>query len=155
MPNMKQGARNKRAFIAIDELEKRTQRGIRQGFFALGDDLNNELSKQMLAKNKRGRVYITRIKGGSRRRHKASAPGQTPANRSGAMRRARGYQIRGSDQLEWGIRSGRDAEHAEFLESGTSRMSARPGLRNTVRATQRNAHNDFSTNIDQELTKLT
>lgn len=151
---LKQGARNKRAFIAIEELEKRTARGLRQGFFALGDDLNTELSKQMLAKNKSGRVYVRRVRGGARRRHKSSAPGQTPANQSGRMRRARGYQLSGSDQLEWGIRSGKGAEHAEFLENGTSKMSARPGLRNTVRATQRNAHNDFSKNIERELTKL-
>jgi len=151
---LKAGTRNKRAFIAIEDLEKRTQRGIRQGFFEVGDDLNNELSKQMLAKNKRGKVYVKRIRGGARRRHKSSAPGQTPANQTGTMRKARGYQISGSDQLEWGIRSGKGAEHAEFLESGTSKMSARPGLRNTVRATQKNAHNDFSSNIERELTKL-
>lgn len=150
---LKAGPRNRQAFIAIEELNSRTERGIRQGFFELGDDLNNELSKQMLAKNKRGKVYVKRIRGGARRRHKSSAPGQTPANQTGAMRKARGYQISG-DQLEWGIRSGKDAEHAEFRESGTSRMSARPGLRNTVRATQKNAHNDFSQNIERELTKL-
>jgi len=151
---LKPGPRNKKAFIAIEELEKRTERGLRQGFFELGDDLNTELSKQMLAKNKRGRVYVRRIRGGTRRRHKSSAPGQTPANRTGTMRRARGYQLFGSDQLEWGIRSGKGADYAKFLESGTGRMSARPGLRNTVRATQRNAHNDFSKNIERELTKL-
>lgn len=154
MPNMKQGATNRTAIIAIEDIEKRTARGMRQGFFDLGDDLNAELSKQMLAKDKRGKVYVRRIRGGARRRHRASAPDQTPANQSGRMRRARGYQLSGSDQLEWGIRSGKGADYAKFLESGTGRMSARPGLGNTVTATQRNAHNDFSSNIERELTKL-
>jgi hypothetical protein len=40
------------------------------------------------------------------------------------------------------------------LESGTKKMSARPGLRNTVTATQRNAENDFTASIKRELSKL-
>ena len=151
MLRVKDGGGNKRTFNQLDQAEFRTERGIRQGFFFLGNQLNRELSRQMLEKNKRGRVYIRRTRSGARRRHKSSAPGQTPANMTGNMRKHRGYQVRGADQMEWGIRDG--ADYAVFLEKGTRKMRPRPGLKNTIRATQRDGQTGFERELEAALKK--
>lgn len=149
MLSFKGGSGNNRVFIQVDDLDNRTQRGIRQGFFRLGDELVRTLRKQVLEKNKRGRTYIRRDRAGRRRRHIASAPGQTPANRTGNYRKNADYKLRGSKQLEFGILEG--APYATFLENGTSRMAARPGLGNSVKENQRNARTFFESSIEREL----
>lgn len=143
------GRRNARVFKQINEIEDRTRRGIRQGFFRLGNDLVRTLSEEVLKKNKRGRTYTRKDRIGRRRRHVASAPGQTPANRTGNYRKNAGYQLRGAEQLEFGIRDG--APYGIFLEEGTRKMAPRPGLTNAVKANERNARTDFSGSIEQEL----
>jgi len=146
---------NRKVELQIKNLTELTTRGIRQGFFRLGSALKKDLNDQVLEKNKTGKVYIVRTRGGQRgsgraRRHQSSAPGQTPANLTGNYRRNIGYQIHGSDQLQFGIRDG--AEYATFLESGTSRMRPRPGLGNTVKKMQGQANEYFSDSLKKELT---
>lgn len=143
------GRQNVRVFKQIEDVEDRTRRGIRQGFFRLGNDLVRTLKQEALKKNKRGRTYTSRGRTGRRRRHVASAPGQTPANRTGNYRKNAGYQIRGSSQLEFGIRDG--APYGIFLEEGTKKMAPRPGLGNSVKANERNARMDFDSSLDREL----
>ena len=55
---------NKQAYVHIDNLENLTMQGIRQGWFRLGKSLRDNLRTEMLKKNKRGRVYTRRIRGG-------------------------------------------------------------------------------------------
>lgn len=152
MIRLTESAANQKVFLQIDQLEQRSERGIRQGFFKLGSRLTQELRQELLKKNKRGRVYIRKDRAGRRRRHRASAAGQTPANRTGNYRKNVGYQIRGSQQLEFGVRNG--AEYAKFLEDGTSRMAARPGIGNAVKATARDARSFFDSSLERELTVL-
>lgn len=150
--SFKAPSENRKVFLQIDQLEERTNRGIRQGFFRLGARLKQEMNKEVLKKNKQGRVYLSKDRAGRRRRHRASAPGQTPANRTGNYRRNIGYQLRGASELEFGVREG--APYAEFLEEGTRRMSPRPGVGNTVKATEREARTFFEGSLDTELNKL-
>ncbi len=147
--DIKSGRDNRKVFVQIDDLNERTRRGIRQGFFQLGNQLVRTLSKQVLDKNKRGRTYTRKDRAGRRRRHVSSASGQSPANRTGNYRKNAGYQIRGAEQMEFGIRDG--APYALFLEEGTRTMAPRPGLGNSVRANQRNARSYFDSSIDREL----
>lgn len=107
----------------IGELSHNTIRGIRQGWFRAGDQLKSRANEQIKARPKNGRLY--RIKG---RRHRASAPGESPANRTGTYRRSINYQIRGWRQMEFGA----SADYAGFLERGTRRMEPRPGLQNAI-----------------------
>ena len=143
------GRDNRKVFLQIDDLNERTDRGIRQGFFRLGARLKQKLNEDVLKKNKRGRIYTRKDRAGRRRRHQASSPGQTPANRTGNYRRNIGFQIRGSRQLEFGIREG--APYAVFLEDGTGRMKPRPGVGNAVRATTRDARGFFDSSLEAEL----
>lgn len=156
MFKFKADKKNPSVELQIENLAQRTKRGIRQGFFQLGSALKVDMNAEVLKKNKTGRVYIVRTSRGRRgtgrrRRHRSSAPGQTPANLTGNYRRAIGYQIHGSDSLEFGIRD--DVDYGDFLESGTSRMSPRPGVGNTVKKMQGQADEYFMGNIEKELTK--
>jgi len=145
---LRPGPGNKKAFKSVRDAPGVTRRAIRQAYFKIGKDHTEELSRQMLEKNKRGRIYIRINKAGRRRRHRASAPGQTAANLTGNMRRNRGFQLKGSDQMEFGIR---DTPYAEFLERGTGKMTARPSLGNTVRALQKNTTNYFARELGLKL----
>ena len=156
MFQFKADKKNRRVELQIQNLVVLTTRGIRQGYFQLGSALKIDMNAEVLKKNKKGQIYIVRTSGGRRgvgksRRHRASAPGQTPANLTGNYRRAIGYEIHGSDSMEFGIRD--DVDYGDFLESGTSRMSARPGVGNTVTKMQGQANEYFMGNIEKELTK--
>lgn len=148
---IKEGKNNREIFLSLENIEENTRRGIRQGFFRLGALLQKNLRKAVIAKNKTGRVYRNgRTKTGRKRRHRASGPGQTPANFSGNYRKNIGYQIKGSETMEFGIRDG--APYAEFLENGTKNMAARPGVGNTVKATEKDAQRFFESSIENNLT---
>lgn len=139
---------NKQVFAQLDELDDRTRRGIRQFWFALGKSLLKSFNAEVLRKPRSGRVYKIR-RGKVKRRHTASQPGETPANISGNYRRSAGYQIRGAMEMQFGNSS----EYAGFLENGTSKMAARPGLGNAVADTEGESLRDASTLIERELTR--
>jgi len=150
--------RNKRVFTDISNILGNTRRSIRQGFFKLGHDLKRTASKEILRKPKSGRTYFIRTRSGRLRRHVASAPGETHANITGAVRRSIGFQIHGSLSMDFGYGvkpntrgPGRVAlDRGEWLEFGTSGMKARPSLLNAINATTRNAENYF----DNEFKKM-
>lgn len=130
----------------IDKIDELTRQGIRQGFFRLGNELKKELNREVLKKDKRGQTYNLRTRTGRRRRHVSSAAGQTPANMTGAYRKAAGYQLRGGEEMEFGIRD--SVDYAAFLENGTKNMSARPGVGNAVKAKQKDAMTFFEGSLD-------
>lgn len=69
---------------------------------------------------------------GRKRRHRASAPGEAPANLTGTLRRGVNFKVKGSDQMEFG-----DTEiYGKFLEIGTRRMKPRPHLIKAVKHNQ-------------------
>ncbi len=145
---------NRQVFVQMDELEDRTRRGIRQFWFKQGKSLLKEFNRAVLEKPRSGRVYRIRGKGGRSRRHIASQAGESPANRSGNYRKSAGYQIRGTQEMEFGA----GAKYAGWLENGVpedsgSRMAARPGLGNAVRNTEGEALRDASNSVERELTK--
>ena len=142
---------NREVFLSLENIEDNTRRGIRQGFFRLGRLMEKNLRAEVIKKNKTGRVYRNgRTRTGRKRNHRSSASGETPANMSGNYRKNIGYQIHGSDNMQFGIRDG--APYAEFLEEGTSNMDPRPGVGNTVRDTEKDAQNIFDSSIEMNLT---
>lgn len=147
---IQEGSSNKEVFLSLDNIEDNTRLGIRAGFFRLGRLLRQNLRKEVGKKNKTGRIYAnSRTKTGRKRRHRASAPGQTPAKLSGTYQKNIGFQIKGSESLEFGIRDG--ADYAKFLEDGTKNMEPRPGIRNTVKDTEKDAQRFFESSIASEL----
>lgn len=144
------GPMNQRAFVQLGDLEDRTRRGIRRFWFFLGKTLVKSFNTSVLKKPRSGRVYTRRIKGGARRRHVASRAGETAANLTGNYRRSIGYKIRGVEEMTFGNR----AEYAGFLENGTSRMAARPGLGNAVRESEGEGLSGAADFIEQEIRRL-
>ncbi len=128
------------------------ERGIRKAWFRVGQDLKRTANTEILRKPKSGRTYIIRTPSGRKRRHVASAPGETHANRSGRLRKAIEWRVRG-DQLNfgYGIIGGSDSpEYASFVEEGTKRMAARPTLRNSIESNRRNAEQHLAKAVQEE-----
>ena len=133
---------NMKAFNSMANIDANTKFGIERGLFRLGKDLIKSFNAET-KKRKSGNLYRTP---GRRRRVRASAPGQSPAVRTGKYKKAVGYKISGST-----MRFGNSVEYAGFLETGTSRMKARPGLGNAIKDNQRNGLLAMSDSIEAEL----
>jgi len=145
MITIKADRHNRDVLLKITHAGELTERGIRQGFFRLAKDLQATANKDILRKPKKGRTYIVRGPSGRKRRHVASAPGESHANRSGKLRRSMGWKISGSKLMEFGYGAGPDTppEYAPFVENGTRRMEARPSLGNSVTKNIRNGEMHF------------
>ena len=136
---------NRQNILRIQATEETTRRGLRQGMFRAGHTLIAAASTEILHGNKTGIIYVRRDRRGRRRRHQSSAPAETHANLSGALRRSLSFQLWGSQGIEFGYGvSGNSApEYAPWIEFGTTKMKARPSLLNALVAEE--------TNINQHL----
>jgi len=143
---------NDRVFGRIENLQRLTRRGLRQGMFRAGQTLRAEASRAILNDPKTGIVYIRRDRAGRRRRHQSSAAGETHANLSGTLRRSLSFQLRGSSEIEfgYGVSSGRSAPpYAGKIEFGPRGRSnqARPSLLNALNSQQGNLTQHFEREI--------
>lgn len=141
---------NAREHRRIASLEVKTYRGIRQGWYRAGQKMRAEAQQNILKGPKTGRLY--RVPG-RKRRHRASAPGESPANLTGALRKSVGYEIRGVEQFEFGYR---DTKYGRRLELGDRpgkqppRIEPRPNLSKVVKRNERNIKRYMSTSIHME-----
>lgn len=102
--------------------------GIEEALYEIGQLDVNEARRLIRTGPKTGRVYI--ING---RRHRASAPGQPPANRTGVLAKQVDYTVRSYHEMEFGDTN--PAFYGVFLENGTRRMKRRPHLLVAVNTT--------------------
>jgi len=124
---------NARVIKKLIGLENRTKQGIRQGMFDSGHALIESAGTEILRRPKSGRTYIIRDKLGRRRKHIASAPGETHANLTGAARKSLSFQLKGTTELEYGygVSSSKTApDYVEKLEE------TRPSLQNSIKDKQ-------------------
>jgi hypothetical protein len=128
MISAKEDRENRKAQFQIDNTIRLTNRGVRQGFYNVGKQLKGSANKDILAKDKTGRTYRVR-RGKVIRNHRASAPGETFANLSGAARRTLGFEVRGSSELEFGFRKVQETFYTKILETKLNR----PALGNAVK----------------------
>lgn len=145
---------NTRAIESAENIAANTRFGVEKALWRSGKDVHAEFNRQVLAKDKTGRLYIRRTKSGARRRHIASAPGETPANRTGAYRKAFGFSVDGAHQLTIGVEAignGPDGKYPLWLEVGTRRMKSRPGLANSIQASERNIIRNLTGEIKDAL----
>lgn len=142
-----------RAVARIARLVELTRAGVQFAAYTSGKGLVKTTSAEILRKPKSGRTYVRRDRLGRRRRHVASAPGETHANRTGKLRRSLGFKVRGHRQLEFGYGAVKaDAPvYAEYVENGTTIMKARPSLQNGIRAENRNFENNIRREVGQRL----
>jgi len=140
-------------FDAARNVHARTHFGIEKSLWLSAKDIHQEFNKQVLAKNKTGNLYLIRV-GRRIKKHTASAAGETPANITGNYRRSFGFVVnQGSDPA---LVIGNTAEYSGFLELGTRatakrrRMKPRPGLLNSINASQRDIMRNLTEEILQE-----
>lgn len=143
---------SKKVLARIKKLGQLTKSGVEFGAYTSGKGLVKATSDEILKKPKGGRVYIRRDRAGRRRRHVASAAGETHANRSGLLRRSLGFKVNPT-QLEfgYGVQSSDAPEYAAFVEFGTAKMAARPSLQNGIKSQRRNFQNNFEREIGKRL----
>ncbi len=146
--NITDSAGNQRAFESAENIADSTRAGIEKAYWRSGKALVKKLSEQVIDKSeKSGITYIRKDRIGRRRRHQASAAGESPANRRGFYRRSTSFIVQGSHQLVFG----NSAPYSGFLEGGTSRMKARPGLGNAVRASERDIIRNFAPEMEDQI----
>ena len=127
---------SKREFHRISRMRHFFSSGIQSALTDIGR--RNVKTARLLIrdKNKNGRIY-TRRRGGQRIRHRASAPGEAPANFTGLLARETGFEVSGFRFMKFGNR----APYAAFLELGTGNMEERPFL---IKAIKENEGYAFS-----------
>lgn len=117
------GIKTKMVGKGLSMLARDTRKGVNTGLHLVGDELVKEFKKQVMAKNKYGRIY--KIEG---RLHRASKAYQTPANRTGHYRDMIGFYVSNLN-----LTFGNNAKYAAYLEDGTRNMHPRYGLKNTLK----------------------
>lgn len=142
---------SRKAVAKIRNLKKLTKRGIEFAAYTSGRGLVKATSDEILAKPKGGRTYVSRTRSGSKRRHVASAPGETHANFSGMLRKSLDFKV-SHIQLEfgYGVRRG-DAPDYAFIEFGTVNMGPRPSIQNGIKSQERNIEKNFEREIGKRI----
>jgi len=119
---------SRKVIFQIDNLDKLTRRGIRQAFYQHGKLVQRRARQKIIRPPKNGRLYKV---AGRKRRHRASAPGQAPANLTGALQKSIGFNVSTSE-----MELGADTPYARALELGTDKMEARPYLWPSIEETE-------------------
>lgn len=148
---------SKKTLHWIENFSENTRQAIRQTFFRLGRDLKSKTNKDILDKaSKTGHWYRVRSRlSGRMRWHRASAPLQTHANLTGDLRRSLGWQVTGTQYLDFGYgvsdrptpRYAKDVEEGHPARDG-SWVEPRPSLANNTK----NIH--FQSYFDEALRDL-
>ncbi len=159
---IKPDVRNRKVFIKIRGLNQSNREGIRKAFYDVGKDLR-KTTQSLILEPKHGRIY--RIRRGRRIiNHRASAPLEAPANLSGTLRKSIGYQVSGSEKMEFGAwaesgnpnstaKTNVGVSYGKYLEEGTSKMAKRPFLIASIKQNERNTRKRFEKWLKRELNK--
>lgn len=148
---------NIEVMLRIKNIAKMTKKGVRKAFYNIGKDLRKDTRKEIKKKNKTGRLYIIN-RAGRIVLHRASAPGQYPANLSGGLAQSISYNTVGSDRLEFGSRNiiskkgkAKQIEYGKWLERGTKKIKPRPFLLPTIKSNFNKIETHFNTQIRKEI----
>lgn len=135
----------------LDNIAPRTVFGVEKAFWRIGKDLKREADNEVLHGRKTGRVYFRRDSIGRRRRHQASAAGESHANVTGTLRKSIGWRAQGL-QLEYGYGAAslNAPVYARPIEKGGRRVAARPTLQNSIDAQIRNAEEHLGAHVSRE-----
>ena len=143
-------ASSRKVVLRLKNLGKLTKSGIEYAAHTSSVQLLRAINKEILRKPKGGRTYFITNRSGAKRRHIASAPGETHANLSGKLRRSLGFKSSFSEiEIGYGVYRGDAPEYAEAVEHGSVKMKARPSIANGIESETRN----FQKNFDREIGK--
>lgn len=144
--------KSRKVIHKIENLRDLTKSGVEFAAYTSSKGLMKTINAEILHKPKGGRVYVVRSATGRRRRHRASAPGETHANLTGKLRKSLGFKVN-PNQLEYGygVEKNDAPDYAESVEFGTKNMAARPSLQNGLKSERRNFQNNFEREIGKRL----
>lgn len=111
--------KTKTVLLNLENAPKIHKRGIKKSLHEIGVLVGRENKRIITTGVRTGRVY--RFRGQS---HRASAPHEAPANRTGRLVKSYDYRVSGWREM----RVGEDAPYAKFLEDGTKKMRRRQHL---------------------------
>lgn len=152
MSSVKIDRLSRETVLKINTMGQLTKRQVEFAAWTSARGLKSATSQEILRKPKGGRTYIRRDRLGRRRRHIASAPGETHANMTGRLRRSLSFRVNSSEiEFGYGVTDGSAPDYAEHVEFGTKRMEARPSLRNGINGERRNMMNNLEREILGEL----
>lgn len=134
----------KKTLIKLSDSPRIHKRALRLALNEIGSEVVNLIANFIFNPPKTGRIYSFRG-----REHQASAPGESPANRTGKLAKSSDYKVRNYREMT----VGETAEYAGFLEEGTSKMKPRPHIIRAVNKNHRNAVRSIREYIDQEVKK--
>lgn len=134
--------KSKRVLIDLGQASRKHKKALRLALNEIGSDVVNKISNYIFNPPKTGRWYTYRG-----RRYQASAPGQSPANRSGRLAKSGGYRVRNYYELK----IYETAPYAGYLEFGTRKMAPRPHIIRAIRANRTQAIRSIKDHINQEL----
>ena len=150
---------NKKVELQIRAIKTLSREAIRKGFYFIGRELREEAKRSIINGPKSGRLY--RIKG-RKNLHRASAPGESPANLFGNLQKSIGYIVKGSDSMEFGAggESGKlhglarkDVKYARRLELGGGSVAQRPYLSKAIDAKEKQVSTIFENELKRSLNK--
>lgn len=139
--SVKSSNSNKRIFKQIDRMGDIIEQTISETWEDFADILKREAVRSV-KKPKRGRVYTIRSRTGNRRRHRASAPGESHADVTGTLTKSLDHKNKG-DILEFGYLNN-PPKYARTVEK------TRPTLSNTAKKNQGEVNKIFSVFIRKE-----
>lgn len=142
-----------KVLIKLENANALTEKGIRKAWFAVGQDLKRTADSNILKKPKSGRLYIRKDRAGRRRKHRASAPNETHANMTGALRKSMGWKVHGAQMLfGYGV-TREPPEYAAAIEFGTKdgRIKPRPSLQNAIEERKKNTEQYLGDTVLKEL----
>lgn len=154
MISFKDAPNNEKTFVEVKSANRLTEFGIRKAWFVSGKDILRSANKAVLARPRHGRVYRVKTASGRTRRHIASRPLESHANLSGRLRRSMQWKVSGMQlNFGYGIAKANAPDYAPFLENGTTRMEARPTLKNAIDENRRNIEQHLIQQVNAEFNK--
>ena len=148
--------KSRKVIVKMENLSQLTNQSMRQAWFRVGKDLIKTAKTHILASDKAGILYGVVRRGGKKRlvklrsglpTHRASAPGQPPANLNSDLRKSLDFKIRGTRQLTFSA----NTPYARRLELGGGAIAKRPYLIRSAKDNLRNIERHFQTELRKRL----
>lgn len=141
--------KNKKVEFQLKNIKSNMLKYIRSALFEIGAENTQLIKKYIYAPPKTGRFYRYYYSPGKWRWHQASAPGQSPANRSGFLARSIDYRVHSHFEVE--LHS--TAFYANYLEDGTTKIKPRPYFIRAVNAKRKDNLRSLQKHVYDNLKK--
>lgn len=142
IPKVTIDTKSRKVLLDLGRHYAKHKKALRLALNEVGSDVVNRISNYIFRPPKTGRWYT--YKG---RRYQASAPGESPANRTGRLAKSGGYRVRNYYEMT----VFETAPYAGYLEFGTKKMAPRPHVIRAIRANKTQLIRSIKDNIAKEL----